>query len=268
MRWARAGVWERIFADLVGDKKNQYLMIDSTIVRAHQQATAGRKRGLRRPSSGALPRWTEQQDPPAGRRSGTAGRLPHHWRPGGGVRSGDPVAGRPAGRGRARRQGIRLGPDRRQGAEPRRSRRHPVKAAPQAASHLRPRTLQTAQPHRTLLQQAQALPTLQHPILLNHRSLPSMHRSRMRLDQTSAICGYSLRARGDLLGWPIGRKWRYGSLPMKAFISRNTSSSFEENTSCRACGRRTTRADGTPASNAFACASVPMGRSPKPGGSE
>lgn len=43
MRWARSGVWERIFADLVADRKNQYLMIDSTIVRAHQQAATGRK---------------------------------------------------------------------------------------------------------------------------------------------------------------------------------------------------------------------------------
>ena len=48
MRWARAGVWESIFADLVADKKNQYLMIDSTIVRAHQQAATGRKKGARR----------------------------------------------------------------------------------------------------------------------------------------------------------------------------------------------------------------------------
>jgi putative transposase len=45
MRWARSGVWERIFADLVSDKKNLYLMIDSTIVRAHQQAATGRKKG-------------------------------------------------------------------------------------------------------------------------------------------------------------------------------------------------------------------------------
>ena len=45
MRWARAGVWERIFADLVRDKKNPYLMLDSTIVRAHQQAATGRKKG-------------------------------------------------------------------------------------------------------------------------------------------------------------------------------------------------------------------------------
>ncbi len=48
MRWARAGVWERIFAELVNDKKNQYLMIDSTIVRAHQQAAAGHKKGARK----------------------------------------------------------------------------------------------------------------------------------------------------------------------------------------------------------------------------
>jgi len=31
-------VWERVFHDLVRDKKNQYLMIESTLVRAHQQA--------------------------------------------------------------------------------------------------------------------------------------------------------------------------------------------------------------------------------------
>ncbi len=36
MRWARSGVWEGIFADLVADKKNFCLMLDSTIVRAHQ----------------------------------------------------------------------------------------------------------------------------------------------------------------------------------------------------------------------------------------
>jgi hypothetical protein len=41
-------VWERVFADLVADKKNQYLMIDSTIVRAHQQAATGRKKGAQK----------------------------------------------------------------------------------------------------------------------------------------------------------------------------------------------------------------------------
>jgi transposase len=46
-RWAASGVWEKVFHELVGDRKNQYLMIDSTIVRAHQQAATGRKKGAR-----------------------------------------------------------------------------------------------------------------------------------------------------------------------------------------------------------------------------
>jgi len=45
VRWAEAGVWDRLFADLVADGKNPYLMLDSTIVRAHQQAATGRKKG-------------------------------------------------------------------------------------------------------------------------------------------------------------------------------------------------------------------------------
>ncbi len=45
MRWANSGVWERGFPELVHDRKNQYLMLDSTIVRAHQQAATGRKKG-------------------------------------------------------------------------------------------------------------------------------------------------------------------------------------------------------------------------------
>lgn len=44
-RWARAGVWERIFALLSRDRDNEYLMIDSSIVRAHAQAATGQKGG-------------------------------------------------------------------------------------------------------------------------------------------------------------------------------------------------------------------------------
>ena len=60
VRWAHSGVWERVFHELVRDKKNQYLMLDSTIVGAHQQAATGRKKGARtRPGSPAtgLRRW-------------------------------------------------------------------------------------------------------------------------------------------------------------------------------------------------------------------
>ena len=41
-RWCHAGIWERIFETLTADRDNQYLMIDSTIVRAHQQAASGK----------------------------------------------------------------------------------------------------------------------------------------------------------------------------------------------------------------------------------
>ena len=41
-RWAKAGVWERIFATLTADPDNDYLMLDSSLVRAHQQAATGK----------------------------------------------------------------------------------------------------------------------------------------------------------------------------------------------------------------------------------
>ena len=44
-RWARAGVWERVFETLSRDRDNEYLMIDSAIVRAHAQAATGQKGG-------------------------------------------------------------------------------------------------------------------------------------------------------------------------------------------------------------------------------
>jgi putative transposase len=41
-RWAKAGVWERVFDSLTADRDNEYLMLDSTLVRAHQQAATGK----------------------------------------------------------------------------------------------------------------------------------------------------------------------------------------------------------------------------------
>jgi hypothetical protein len=59
-------VWERIFADLLGDKKNFYLMlVESTIVHVHQQAAAGRKKGAPKTGLWAFPRRSEQQNPSA-----------------------------------------------------------------------------------------------------------------------------------------------------------------------------------------------------------
>ncbi len=41
-RWAKAGVWQRIFASLTADPDNDYLMLDSSLVRVHQQAATGK----------------------------------------------------------------------------------------------------------------------------------------------------------------------------------------------------------------------------------
>jgi putative transposase len=53
-RWAKKGVWQRMFEVLIKDRKNEYLMLDTTLVRAHQQAATGK--GGPKPGSGAFPR--------------------------------------------------------------------------------------------------------------------------------------------------------------------------------------------------------------------
>ena len=45
VRWANSGVWEGSFTSWCAIRRNQYLMLDSTIVRAHQQAVTGRNKG-------------------------------------------------------------------------------------------------------------------------------------------------------------------------------------------------------------------------------
>ena len=64
-RWAKTGVWARIFRHLAADADNEYAMIDSTIVRAHQHS-AGAKKRRRRSGDRTVPRWVEHQDPYSG----------------------------------------------------------------------------------------------------------------------------------------------------------------------------------------------------------
>src|SRR5580658_563918 len=91
-RWAKSGVWERVLQHLASDADNEYAMIDSTIVRAHQH-TAGAKKSRRGPGDRSLARRTGHQDPHPGRRAGQPDRLLPDWRrgtrPGGG---GPPTA--------------------------------------------------------------------------------------------------------------------------------------------------------------------------------
>lgn len=51
-RWSAKGVWQRIFTALSDDPDFEYLIVDSTIVRAHQHASGG-KGGLKIRRSGA-----------------------------------------------------------------------------------------------------------------------------------------------------------------------------------------------------------------------
>ena len=45
-RWARKGLWERLFRELAKEPDFEHVMIDATIVRAHQHS-AGAKGGLK-----------------------------------------------------------------------------------------------------------------------------------------------------------------------------------------------------------------------------
>ena len=46
-RWASSGVWEQILQHLAADADNEYAMIDSTIVRAHQHSAGAQKKPTR-----------------------------------------------------------------------------------------------------------------------------------------------------------------------------------------------------------------------------
>jgi len=52
-RWARRGVWQRLFELLAEDADNEYAMIDSTIVRAHQHSAGAKKKTAKTKRSGA-----------------------------------------------------------------------------------------------------------------------------------------------------------------------------------------------------------------------
>lgn len=67
-------MWHRIFAAMSDDPSFEYLIIDSTIIRAHQHASGAKKRGLKI-RLWPLPRRAEHQDPSGGARPGRAGGI-------------------------------------------------------------------------------------------------------------------------------------------------------------------------------------------------
>jgi transposase len=52
-RWAKSGVWKELFQRLAVDADNEYALIDSTMVRAHQHSAGARKNGAKIKPSGA-----------------------------------------------------------------------------------------------------------------------------------------------------------------------------------------------------------------------
>src|SRR3979411_2993436 len=52
-RWSQSGVWARVVHPLDADDYNEYAMIDSTIVRAHQHSAGAKKKTARTRRSGA-----------------------------------------------------------------------------------------------------------------------------------------------------------------------------------------------------------------------
>src|SRR5271170_1474536 len=83
-RWAKSGIFERIFKLLASDHDNEYMMIDATIVRAHQHSAGARKK--RRTGHRPIPRRTDDQNPCACRCFGQSGPIDAHA--GTGPRSG------------------------------------------------------------------------------------------------------------------------------------------------------------------------------------
>jgi transposase len=49
-RWAKSGVFERVFR-LLASEDNEYMMIDATIVRAHQHSAGAQEKMVRKPSA-------------------------------------------------------------------------------------------------------------------------------------------------------------------------------------------------------------------------
>ena len=63
-RWAKSGVFERIFQLLASDADNEYMMIDATIVRAHQHSAGAQKK--RRPGHRPIARRIDDENPRSG----------------------------------------------------------------------------------------------------------------------------------------------------------------------------------------------------------
>ncbi len=56
-RWSKKGIWQQLFEQLSSDPNNEYAMLDSTVVRAHRNASGARKKGAPQSSPKQSKRW-------------------------------------------------------------------------------------------------------------------------------------------------------------------------------------------------------------------
>jgi len=73
-RWSESGVFERVFNMLAADHDNEYMMLDATIVRAHQHS-AGAQKKWRGPGDRTIPRRVDDQNSRSRRCFGQSSRL-------------------------------------------------------------------------------------------------------------------------------------------------------------------------------------------------
>jgi transposase len=81
-RWAKTGVWARVFEHLARDADNEYAMIDATIVRAHQHSAGAQKKKTAMTKRSATARRIEHENPRYRRRAALDNPTGFHLTPG------------------------------------------------------------------------------------------------------------------------------------------------------------------------------------------
>src|SRR5579875_3383535 len=109
-RWAKKGTWQRIF-EALQDPDLEWLILDSTIIRAHPHAAGAKKsgwgRGTKRAGTGSESRRVRDQDSCRSQWAGAAREAHPDSRAGGRHQPRGEADRGGADRGRDRRQGLR-----------------------------------------------------------------------------------------------------------------------------------------------------------------
>ena len=177
-RWSRKGVWWRIFEAMSDDPDFEYLIVDSTVVRAHQHAAGAKKRGSEDQAIGRSRGGLSTKIHLAVRGLGCPVRFILTAGHRGDVPQAAPlVEGLPAKVVMADTayDADHLPPSHHQQGRNRRYPKQPV-AHPQIPA--RPAPLRSALSCRVLLFQAQAVPPRRHPVRENRAELPGRRHHR------------------------------------------------------------------------------------------